>query len=286
MVTRELISSVKKALVEYGEQPSEASFETGLIVERAGITRLAQLTEPSAIVPEKIEQAARKLLERRIEGEPLQYILGSWEFCGLEFEVGEGVLIPRSDTETLVEVCGDYLSGRHGALAADLCAGSGCVGVALARLFGCRVKSYELSERAFEYLKRNIVSNGGCAEPIRADVLSTQTLQSAPQFDIIAANPPYLTKSDMNSLQREVQFEPKMALFGGDDGLDFYRALVPLWAKKLCAGGLFAVEIGIGQENDVAEIFSCSGLSADFARDSSGIIRVVYGRLKNVLKCD
>lgn len=285
-VTRELMQEIKLALLENGTEPADAAFEARLILERAGITRLTQLTEPDALVPEVTERAAREMLSRRTAGEPLQYILGSWEFCGFEFAVGEGVLIPRSDTETLVEVCADYLNGRRGALAADLCAGSGCVGVALARLYGCKVKSYELSERAFEYLERNIAANGSCAEAIRADVLSAQTAQSAPMFDIIAANPPYLTEGDMNSLQREVQFEPKMALYGGTDGLDFYRALVPLWAGKFCAGGLFAVEIGMGQENDVAQIFSRSGLSAEFARDKSGIVRVVYGKRKNVLKCD
>lgn len=282
MVTRELLREVKGALLEYGADPADAAFETALILERAGISRIAQLAEPNAPVAENSAEKARDMLRRRTLGEPLQYILGKWEFCGFEFDVGEGVLIPRSDTETLVEVCGDYLGGRRGALAADLCAGSGCVGVALARLFGCRVKSYELSRRAYSYLEKNIAANGGCAEPICADVLCAQTVESAPMFDIIAANPPYLTQGDMNALQREVGFEPKMALFGGADGLDFYRALLPLWTQRLCAGGLFAVEIGMGQEKDVAEIFSRQGLSPDFAHDSSGIIRVVFAVKKTL----
>ncbi len=280
MTARELLREAKCALLESGTAPEDAAFEPRLMLERAGVSRMAQLTEPNAPLPEAAVCAVREMLRRRTAGEPLQYILGSWEFCGLEFDVGEGVLIPRSDTEILVQVCADYLSGRKGALAADLCAGSGCVGVALARLCGCRVTSVELSERAFGYLERNIAKNGAGAlvKPVCADVLSEQTARGAGTFDIIAANPPYLTAGDMQSLQREVRFEPEMALFGGEDGLDFYRALLPLWAKSLKAGGLFAVEIGMGQENDVARIFTQNGIAPQLAKDNSGIYRVVYGR--------
>lgn len=280
MTARELLREAKSALAESGAPHEDAAFEPRLMLERAGVSRMAQLTEPNAPLPETVVCAVREMLRRRTAGEPLQYIFGSWEFCGLEFDVGEGVLIPRSDTEILVQVCADYLSGRKGALAADLCAGSGCVGVALARLCGCRVTSVELSGRAFGYLERNIAKNnaGALVRPICADVLSGETAQRAGQFDIIAANPPYLTSGDMQSLQREVRFEPEMALFGGTDGLDFYRALLPLWTTQLNKGGLFAVEIGMGQENDVARIFTQSGIEPQLAKDNSGIYRVVYGR--------
>ena len=182
MTARELLREAKCALLESGTAPEDAAFEPRLMLERAGVSRMAQLTEPNAPLPEAAVCAVREMLRRRTAGEPLQYILGSWEFCGLEFDVGEGVLIPRSDTEILVQVCADYLSGRKGALAADLCAGSGCVGVALARLCGCRVTSVELSERAFGYLERNIAKNGAGAlvKPVCADVLSEQlTLTTA-----------------------------------------------------------------------------------------------------------
>ena len=279
MTARELLRGAKAALAESGVPPEDAAFESRLMLERAGVSRMTQLTEPNAPLPEAAERAFGEMLRRRTAGEPLQYILGSWEFCGLEFDVGEGVLIPRSDTEILVQVCADFLSGGKGA-AADLCAGSGCVGIALARLYGCSVTSVELSAQAFCYLERNIAKNGAGAlvKPVCADVLSESTAQSVGAFDIIAANPPYLTERDMLALQREVRFEPEMALFGGRDGLDFYRALLPLWTPRLKAGGLFAVEIGMGQESDVAQIFRQNGIEPQLAKDNSGIYRVVFGK--------
>ena len=279
MTARGLFAAVRGALVSGGVPSEDTAFETRLILERAGIPRMAQITEPDSPADEA-QPFALEMAQRRAAGEPLQYILGTWEFCGLEFDVGEGVLIPRSDTETLVEVCARHLSGRKGARAADLCAGSGCVGIALAKLCGCRVSSIELSEKAFGYLLRNIAKNdaGALVKPLCADVLSPDTAEVAGRFDIIAANPPYLTERDMRVLQREVRYEPEMALFGGSDGLDFYRALLPLWTPRLNDGGLFAVEIGMGQEEDVSRIFADSGLAPAVERDAGGICRVVYGK--------
>ena len=254
-----------------------ARFEAEYILQSAaGVSRTELLTKADAPVSDGCVQRAGEMLSRRLGGEPLQYILGEWEFYGLPFAVGEGVLIPRQDTETLVELALEY--AKPGMLCADLCAGSGCIGIAAAKLSGCKVKSYELSEAAFAYLERNIAKNGvgELVEPIRADVLSKRTADSAPMFDIIVTNPPYLTAEDMARLQREVSFEPEQALFGGEDGLDFYRGLLPLWLKKLRPGGLIAAEIGIGQEYDVSMIFEQAGLSPSIIEDMCGVNRVVF----------
>ncbi len=259
----------------------EARFEAECLLQKAAdIDRLRLLTEPQHPVDEHGLAAFSELLKRRISGEPLQYILGEWEFYGLPFRVGDGVLIPRQDTETLVELALEY--SPQNKLCADLCAGSGCVGISLAKQSGCTVHSYELSEKAFSYLRQNVELNAVSdkVKPIFADVLSEETLNAAPMYDIIVSNPPYLTARDMSELQTEVAHEPEMALYGGEDGLDFYRSMMALWTNRLKQGGLFAVEIGITQEDDVMRIFRENGLEADCRKDMCGVYRVVFGRKK------
>jgi len=222
----------------------------------------------------------RELLARRIKGEPLQYLLGMWEFYGLPFYVGEGVLIPRQDTETLAELALDFCKGKGFSLrAADLCAGSGCLGVTLAVKAGISADCYELYENAAGYLVQNIALNGAEAlvMSVFGDVLSEEIVKKAPGYDLIISNPPYLTAKDMRNLQKEVAYEPKEALYGGDDGLSYYRKILPLWAKKLKNGGLFAVEIGVGMEKEVSRIFCENGIEPELKKDCCGIFRVVYG---------
>lgn len=274
MVIRGLMRELVRTLSEAGVD--NARFEAECIMESAGISRLTLLTEPNMPVARETSDAVREMSSRRAHGEPLQYILGEWEFYGYPFKVGKGVLIPRQDTELLTELAEGYLKRNGGGLTADLCAGSGCVGISLARRCGCRVQCYELSEAAFVYLERNIELNGvgGTVEAIRADVLAVTPSES---FDAVVTNPPYLTGEDMDKLQKEVAFEPQNALYGGCDGLDYYRGILPRWTGFLKSGGLFAAEIGMGQENDVMRIFAENGIKAECAKDSRGIYRVVYG---------
>lgn len=277
MVTlRELFREAASALSGAAEE--SAVFEAECILEAAGIARLSLVTAPDSEPTAAQLNAVRDAVSRRKDGEPLQYILGEWEFYGFPFAVGEGVLIPRQDTETLVELAEGALSSDM--LCADLCAGSGCIGISLARLTGCRFMSYELSEKAFGYLEKNIEKNGvsTLVEPVRGDVLSDAVVEAAPMFSAILTNPPYLTGQDMRELQPEVRREPEMALFGGEDGLDYYREILGKWTKRLSAGGLFAAEIGMGQENDVIRIFNENGIPAAAVKDCCGIYRVVYGR--------
>ena len=280
MVTlSELFRSAAERLTEQGND--NARFEAQQLIQKAtGADRLKLATEPMCGVSEEDTAVFEAMLQRRLSGEPLQYILGEWEFYGLPFRVGEGVLIPRQDTETLAELVLER--EPQGSLCADLCAGSGCIGITLAKLGSCTVHSYELSDGAFPYLTENIALNGVSEKvtAIRADVLSEETAGSAPVYDIIVSNPPYLTEEDMRELQKEVTHEPEMALFGGRDGLEFYRRMTALWAGRLRQGGLFAVEIGIGQEQDVMRIFRENGLAADCIKDQCGIYRVVYGERK------
>ena len=275
----ELLRECVKAIEAAGNDNPRFEAEQ-LVMKFCGVKRSDILMFPGLEVTSEQAAEVRGAVQRRNSGEPLQYILGEWEFYGLPFYVGEGVLIPRQDTETLVETAARFLRERPGVPgAADLCAGSGCVGITLAKLTGIPVKLLELSELALGYLRRNIALNGAeeLCEAMHADVLSDDTAAGMPQLDLIVTNPPYLTAQDMRELQPEVTHEPETALFGGDDGLDYYRRMVPLWGAKLNPGGMLAAEIGMGQHGDVTRIFEENGLRAGFEKDLCGVIRVIYG---------
>lgn len=219
------------------------------------------------------------LLARRLTHEPLQYIIGEWDLYSRTFEVGPGVLIPRADTETLIDLAVKKAEGKKGLTVLDLCAGSGCIGITLGNLLDCeRVICVEKYETAFDYLTRNIKRLGG-AEAFLGDVLDAKTVEALPQADMIVCNPPYITNADMQKLQKEVTFEPREALCGGEDGLDFYRDIVRLWKNKLKPDGVMIFEIGAGQEDEVMQIMIQAGLSdVRTRRDMAGIDRCVSGK--------
>ncbi len=232
---------------------------------------------PLEPVPEDLAGRIRKLTAERAEGYPLQYLLGKWEFYGLDFYVGEGVLIPRPDTETLVDQVIDLC--RENKLAApviiDLCSGSGCIAIALKKhIPSADVHAVEISEKALGYLRKNKELNSSGIHIHEGDVLSSNTAEALPKADIIVSNPPYLTAQDMSELEKEVTCEPALALFGGNDGLGFYRAITAVWRKHLRAGGFIAYEFGMGQHNDVRDILLSGGFNdVTFRKDGAGIIR-------------
>ena len=183
------------------------------------------------------------LVERRSNGEPLQYILGKWEFMGLPFYVGEGVLIPRPETEMLVEFALDFLKDKKNPVVIDLCSGSGCIAISVAKhLPNAKVYAVEKSDLAFPYLKKNIWLN--CVfnvSAVHGDIFDS-TLLSDIKPDLILSNPPYIRSPEIASLQSEVRNEPSMALDGGEDGLIFYREIANGWLDRLGTGGAIAVE--------------------------------------------
>ena len=238
-----------------------------------------------ALLDEQAECKAEfeSLCNRRLKGEPLQYILGEWEFYGLPFKVGKGVLIPRQDTETIVENAINKLKGRENLTVVDLCSGSGCIGIALEKNLNCdEVLCVEKSDEAFEYLKENIALNKSDAKAVSGDIFDEEVISSLPMADLIVCNPPYITGEDMKNLQTEVRFEPETALYGGDDGLDYYRDTVRLWKHKLKENGMMLFEIGIGQEDDVMKIMIQHGFKDVRTRaDYCGKNRCVFGYMKN-----
>ncbi len=274
-----MLSNTICALADSGIE--NAGFEARQILEFAGLDRMKMLTEPAGTISDELGEQVGQLVGRRVSGYPLQYLLGEWEFYGLPFKVGEGVLIPRQDTETLVEVALDLLKTipENERTVLDLCAGSGCIGITLAKLADARVTLAEKSDKAFGFLRENIVLNdvSGNCRAVLCDVLDEGADIGRPgEFSVIVSNPPYVTKAEMERLQREVRYEPEMALYGGEDGLDFYRKLLPLYTKSLKNGGLFAVEIGDRQEREVTRIFTENGYDPEGAKDGGGFCRVIY----------
>jgi len=216
------------------------------------------------------------LVNRRKSGEPLQYILGEWEFYGLRFAVGPGVLIPRPETEMLVEIAVNAQCTMHNAqlTVVDLCAGSGCVGLSVAHHCpGARVYLIELSGEAMPYLRENAKAYPN-AEVIQADICNEQCAMSNVQ--LILANPPYVKSTAINELSEEVRREPRMALDGGADGLAFYRVLAEKWLPRLAPGGLLACECGESQAKEIAAMFAPCPI--EIMKDFNGIERVVAVR--------
>ena len=220
-------------------------------------------------------------IHQRADKRPLQYIVGEWPFLSLTLKIGEGVLIPREDTELLVRTAEEMLRLREKAVALDLCAGTGAVGLGLASLLPqVEVTCVEFFDEALTYLKENLQRHPELASVnwMQADVLDPAVPEQFGMVDAIVSNPPYVTTGEMETLQEEVRREPSTALDGGEDGLRFYRALAENWVPILKKGGIFAVEIGEGQAEAVRELFTQAGLkNIRIAKDFGGIDRVVAG---------
>ena len=204
-------------------------------------------------IPPEEEARLEALLARRLAGEPVQYILESAWFMGLEFFVDRRVLIPRQDTETLCEAALNVLRGMQSPRVLDLCAGSGAIGLSLARLCpGARVTLADVSAGACAVMEENRRRLGVDAEIVEGDLFSPVAGRT---FDLIACNPPYIRTAELASLQAEVQKEPRLALDGGADGLDFYRRIAAAYRGHLARGGTLLLEIGWDEAADVRSLF-------------------------------
>ena len=201
----------------------------------------------------EFEARARDCLERRLAGEPAAYIAGSWEFHGLELEINPNVLIPRSDTEVVTDAAIAFLKERPKARVLDLCTGSGCIGLAVAAAVpDCRVVLADIDRRALMLAKRNALRHKLSQRvlALEADVLAPPPARQLGQFDMIVSNPPYIPTEEIDGLDPSVRdHEPWLALDGGGDGLDFYRAIFARWPVLLKADGCLALECGEGQSD-------------------------------------
>lgn len=200
-------------------------------------------------------------VRRRLGGEPLQYILGTWDFYDLTLRVGPGVLIPRPDTETVCDLALEEMKHQKQPVVADLCAGSGCIGaVLLKHHYTAQVYSVENSPAALPYLKDNLAPYGARATVVEGDVLRPDSLPLPPLTGIVC-NPPYLTQAEYASVQRELYYEPKSALVAPEEGLLYYRAVAEGYKGLLEKDGFLIFEIGYRQSGAVRAILEGAGYS-------------------------
>ena len=217
-----------------------------LVCFAAGKTRQQLVRDGQLYVPPQVEEQARALVRRHLAGEPVAYLIGEWEFYGLPLDIDRQVLIPRADTETLVDCALPFLRQNPGSRVLDLCAGSGCIGLAVASQVGdCRVTLGDLSEGALRICRQNIRRNGlsDRAAPMQVDAMKVPTRQLG-TYDCILCNPPYIPSAVVPTLPQEViGYEPGLALDGGEDGLDVFRRILGLAPRALAPGGMLCCEL-------------------------------------------
>lgn len=246
-----------------------------LCLTAVGIDRTEFLLKPDRAVSDNEAQRFFEMISERANGRPLQYIIGEQSFFGRSFSVGEGVLIPRPETEQLAEICVETVKRSGSKTVFDLCAGTGCIGITVA----CEcpqtdVYLFELFDGAFKYLEKNsAICSGGRLHLVRCDVLDGVP-DGVPAPDMIVSNPPYIMSGDIPSLQKEVLCEPRSALDGGNDGLVFYEAIAQKWIPYMTPGGFAAAECGEGQSDAVLRMFSRYG-NAEKINDFYGVDRFV-----------
>ena len=262
-----------------------AALEARLIAATAaGKSTEKLLRDMRYYATDEVERRAEEMVQRRLAGEPVAYITGVWEFRGLPMEVSRDVLIPRVDTEVLAETAIKYLkdTGRLDARVLDLCSGTGCIGCAIAaELPRVRVVLSDVSPEAMEISRRNVSRNGldGRISFLPADVMKLPPLMTG-SFDLVVSNPPYIPTMEILTLDPSVRdYEPVWALDGGEDGLDFYRAILKNWALVIRQGGELMFEVGEDQAERVKDLMRMAGLrEARSFPDTQNIQRVVAAK--------
>ena len=275
----ELYIALRNALRAAGVEAADV--EARLIAAAASGKTTAQLLRDMTLyTTDDVEKRAANMLSRRLAGEPVAYITGVWEFRGLPMEVSPEVLIPRPDTEVLAGEAIAFLEERRrDGRVLDLCSGTGCIGLAIAdALPRTRVVLADISGEAIEISRRNAERNNLAA---RVGYMLCDAKAAAPvmagSFDLIVSNPPYIPSFEMLTLDASVRdYEPIWALDGGEDGLDFYRAILKNWLAVLRPGGALMFEVGEDEAEPVRELMLMSGLhDAACVRDTRGVERVV-----------
>ena len=259
-------------------QIENASFDASCFVENiTGLSRTKIMLCDDDIADEQAELVERAVL-RRISGEPLQYILGEWDFFGRTFEVGEGVLVPRPETELLVELALEKLRNVRYPVVFDLCAGSGCVGLTIAaERPDAHVWLFEKYDEAFHYLKRNIKKLGLTnVQAVQHDITLGYDDKISETPDLIVSNPPYLRTDELGGLSTEVMHEPATALDGGKDGVDFYRIIASRWLPNVNKHGGIIFECDPSQTLEIADMLMPYAMRVKIVTDIFGLQRAVY----------
>ena len=278
----DLYVSVRKSLRDAGIEA--AAIEARLMIAgAAGKSSAELLRDMQYYVSEEFEKEVNSMLKRRLAGEPVAYITGSWEFYGLPIDVDRSVLIPRMDTEVLAKAVIDELMGKKmNARILDLCCGSGCIGIAIAdSLPQSRIVMADSSKEALKMCRHNVEKNGfeRIVSYLEADVMKPPPMMTG-SFDVLVSNPPYIPNMDILTLDSSVRdYEPIWALSGGDDGLDFYRAILRDWVGIVRTGGSVMFEVGEGQADRVCDLMRMAALrEVRTILDTRGRERVVVAK--------
>lgn len=279
----ELYLDARRVLIKQEDSQTASLMARNLLCHVTGMTQEQILAQRDMYVNEKVCEAMAAAVQRLMNEEPLPYILGKWEFYGLELIVTPDVLIPRDDTCAVAALAIQqslFLDTKPRIL--DLCTGSGCIGLAIAsRVKDAKVTLADLSQEALAVAKQNIVLHHLTG---RVSCVKANALEEPPtfmgKFDLIVSNPPYITTREMLELPRSVAgFEPRMALHGGEDGLKFYRAIAANYAKALKPGGYLCFEFGDEQGDDVCAILEANGYTIlERAKDYNDRERAVIAR--------
>lgn len=279
----DLCMQTRKVLKDGGDfQPAVTARE--LVAAAAGKTMEELARDMQLYATEQATQKLQEMVCDYLQGKPLAYILGQWSFYGLPLLVTPDVLIPRDDTMVVTALALEAVKDIDQPRVLDLCTGSGCIGVAIAHFHtGARVTMADVSEAALKVAKQNAAQNH---VQNRVNLVLADCRQRASSFlgmfDVIVSNPPYITPEEMEALDVSVKdYEPHLALYGGDDGLEFYRQICKNFAPCLKDGGSFCFEFGMGQEEKVGAILKENNFEdLVFCRDTSNIIRAVMARKK------
>lgn len=277
MTIFEAYNSTKKKLEKAGIE--DFVFEAKEIIKHVtGLNATQILANYNRSLSEYQENNLIAIVHQREVRYPLQYVFGEWDFYGRPFYVGPGVLVPRADTETVIEVCLEFLKEKQNPNVLDLCAGSGCIGITLAaQIPTAKVTMVEKYEEAGRYAKRNIERN----KTANAEILQGDVFEKCPEtekYDLLVSNPPYIPQEEMNLVSPETKFEPETALLAEDGGLEFYKAITQNYKDALKSGGMLCFEIGFSQAESVKQILENAGFK-DVAvkQDLNSNNRVVAG---------
>ena len=279
----ELYLTARNVLRQYGVEGCNLEARL-LVAQAAGKSTADLLRDMNLYTTPGIEAKVTDYLARRLRGEPVAYITGAWEFYGLPMTVTPDVLIPRMDTEVLVDAAKEILVGRKmDARILDLCCGSGCIACALGHeLPASKLVAVDISASALEICRKNLAANRLSSRCItlQADATAAPPL-SIGTFDLIVSNPPYIASDEIIELDSSVRdYEPIWALDGGKDGLRFYKGILKYWKSLLRPGGFILFEVGEDQAQTVKDMVLAAGFAAaDTRKDSQGIDRVVIGRM-------
>ena len=281
----ELYLDARRALLA-AEGQNASNIARELVCAASGKSAEQLIADRELYASEEICELTDSFVQRYLKGEPMPYILGEWDFYDMTLTVNPSVLIPRDDTMVVTELAiKKALFLEQNPRILDLCTGSGCIGLAIARrVKDARVTLADVSQAALRVARRNIQSQRLSAH---VTCVNVDVRKPAPDylgtFDLIVSNPPYVTGAEMQALPHSVKdFEPEMALYGGEDGLDFYRAIVENYTPALKKGGFVCFEFGMGQGDDVCRILEENGYTIlERTRDYNDRERAVlaqYGR--------